>query len=305
MSSATGKLVVALVFALCGESAAARGDDTIGVAVSGDPAIRAPIDSLISTWLADHGHRVEPDAIPAATIGTVGDCFVIQDDGCARTALEQHAASTTVVYVGVESGTSSDGRVITLHAHWIEKDHPTVVESTTCTACTDLQLRDHVDKLMTAVVTASGGMVAPASVERAGSIDGDGERGIALGVELGEPTSATAGWFSGRLAATAGVGSGTLDGIGLAVHGELRYEAAQLSGRFPLRFGAGFRYYRHEEQSRASDTRYGVRAIVEIATRFDPVELYAELAPGVDLDRTRQARSMLFANLAIGARWFL
>ena len=35
-----------------------------------------------------------------------------------------------------------------------------------------------------------------------------------------------------------------------------------------------------------------------------PFELYAELAPGIDVDRTRRARSNLFANLAIGARWF-
>ncbi len=303
MSPATGKLVAALLVALCNQSLAARGDDRIGVAVSGDPTIREPIDSMISSWLSNHGHEVTPDVLPASAIGTVGDCFVIQDDGCARTAIAQQANTGTVVYVGVEVGTAPDGRVVTMHAHWIAKDHPTVVESTTCTACTDTELRTHVDRLMTAVVTASGGVVAPVEIDRDVEVAGESGQGLAFGVELGEPTSITAGWFADRFAVTTGVGSGTIDGLGLTVHGELRYEATRIADKFPLRLGGGLRYYRHEEQNRLPDTRYGVRAIIEISTRHAPFELYAELAPGIDVDRTRQARSNLFANLAIGARW--
>jgi len=319
-----GRLIaaVALVVAVGGKPAAARAEDAVGIAVSGDPSIRVEVSSLIATWLGQHGRRAAPDAVPAATVGTVGDCFVIQDDACARRAIEQHASSSTVVYVGTELSSDPAGRVITLHLHWIAKDQQTVMESTTCTACTSDQLRTHVARLMAAVVPAATSQPTGVTSSPSTEPDGPAGDGIAFGVELGEPTAATAGWFAGKLGLTAAIGTGTRAGLGPALHAEARYEVTRLSGQFPLRVGAGGRYYHHGYQpfsiDELPDSHYGVRAVIEISMIRGPLQLYAELAPGVDLKRTRSCTlasgvdtvcphaqsTPLFINLAIGARWF-
>jgi len=327
----TAKLIAAtLVLLVGGKPASARADETIGVAVVGAPSLEAPIAAMIGNWLTHHGHHVAADALPATAVGTVGDCFVIQDDGCARTAFAQHATSDALVYVGVELSTEPTGRAVTLHAHWVAKDQPTITQSTTCTRCSDAELQAHVDNLMVAVVVATGGVVSATTPTTSSAAlattttaaSPPGPRGIAFGVELGEPTSATAGWFAGRLGVTGALGTGTFGGIGPALHAEGRYEVTRLGARYPLRVGVGGRFYHHGYDPASideiPDSHYGVRAVVEISMTRGPLQLYAELAPGVDLKRTRSCtlaqgvdsicphaqRTPLFINLAIGARWF-
>ena len=67
------------------------------------------------------------------------------------------------------------------------------------------------------------------------------------------------------------------------------------------------------------DSHYGIRASVSVALERRSMQVYAELAPGVDLKRTPSCTladgpnticphaqdGPLFVQLVIGARWFL
>jgi hypothetical protein len=146
--------------------------------------------------------------------------------------------------------------------------------------------------------------------------------GIAVGAEVGEPASATIGWFSGKLAVLGAVGTGTREGIGIEAHADAQVAVAQLRPDTPLRVGLGVRYYHHGYQyaspDELPDTHLGVRVPVTLAMERGALELYAEASPGVDLMRTRSCSLMdgpfsvcphaqespLFLQLVVGARWF-
>lgn len=147
--------------------------------------------------------------------------------------------------------------------------------------------------------------------------------GLALGVELGEPTSATAAFYTGSLVLAGSLGSGTYLGPGLSLHADAQLEVTRLAPAMPLRVGLGLRYYHHGYRPASldeiPDSHYGVRGSIAVAIERGGVELYAEAAPGVDFKRTTSCTLMsgansicphtmdspLFLQLVLGARWFL
>jgi hypothetical protein len=147
--------------------------------------------------------------------------------------------------------------------------------------------------------------------------------GLAVGVELGDPTSATAGWFSGALSVSGALGTGTLAGPGFAAHADVQYVVHRLAPALPVRVGLGGRFYHHGYDAMSADevpdSHYGVRASASVALERGALQLYAEVAPGVDVVRTRSCTfasgadticphaqaSPLFVQVAVGARWFL
>ena len=147
--------------------------------------------------------------------------------------------------------------------------------------------------------------------------------GPAIGVEAGEPTSVTAGWFTERVGIAGGIGSGTLYGPGLALHADVLVTPTRVAARFPLVVGLGVRWYDQHYALASADEmpsrNVGLRASVAIAYPMAPLELYAELAPGVDVSRSGSCnladgpRSIcphamatpLFVDVVVGARWFL
>lgn len=148
-------------------------------------------------------------------------------------------------------------------------------------------------------------------------------RGLAVGVELGEPTSATIGWFTGKLAVVGGVGTGTVAGLGIQVHADVQGEVLRLGPHLPLRVGGGLRVYHHGYHETSideiPDTHLGVRASASLALERGALQLYVEIAPGIDVARSSScslasgARSICphamespaFFQMAVGARWFL
>lgn len=194
--------------------------------------------------------------------------------------------------------------------------------------------------LLAAGATAAAGAPAPAAAEPAepaAAARPTAERpaaerpvaaahersGLALGVELGEPAAATAAWFRGPLSAGGALGTGTFGGPGLSLHADVQYIVHRLAPAVPVRVGLGGRYYRHGYDAMSADeipdAHYGVRASAAVALERGPLQLYAEIAPGVDVHRTRSCtfasgadsicphaqESPLFLQVGVGARWFL
>jgi hypothetical protein len=147
-------------------------------------------------------------------------------------------------------------------------------------------------------------------------------KGLAIGAELGDPTSATVAWFANKLVASAALGSATLESSGWSFHADVQGVARQLAPHAVLRLGLGARIYHHSHllsPDEVPSTHYGARASIAVAYQTGSMELYAELAPGIDLKRTNSCNladgafsvcphaqeSPLFLQMAVGARFFL
>jgi hypothetical protein len=147
--------------------------------------------------------------------------------------------------------------------------------------------------------------------------------GLAVGVEAGNPTSATLAWFHGGLVVDGAIGTGTLSGPGLSLHVDVQTVVHALSPALSLRVGLGARYYHHGYQAMSldevPDSHEGLRAPITLAYHAGATELYAEVAPGVDVHRSASCtlasgpnsicphaqERPLFVQLVVGARWFL
>lgn len=174
-----------------------------------------------------------------------------------------------------------------------------------------------------AAIAGAAAGAAPAASTRASADEAPAaQKGLALGVELGEPTSATLGFFAGAIGVTGAVGSGTREGLGLSAHVDVQVVAARFAPNIPLRVGLGARYYHHGYKPASideiPDSHYGVRAPIAVALEKGSLQLYAEVAPGLDFKRTTSCtlasgpdsicphaqESPFFVQLVIGARFF-
>jgi hypothetical protein len=312
---------LAVAFVIAGTVTTHASADTVGMAVVGDPALANRVSASIGDWLARNGHQVSTP-LDAATINTVNDCFVVDADDCARNLIAQRSTATSFVFVGIET----TGDHVTLRGRRFVREK-LITETATCDPCGESELRHQVDQLMVALVGASAAPApAPPAPSAAVAITlppRADRRGLAIGAELGEPTAATAGLFIGKLAVTGAFGTGTFAGAGPTVHAELRYEVVRPRPTVSVRVGLGGRYYHHGYDAASidevPDSHYGVRVLGELAFDRGPLQLYAELAPGVDLERTQSCTlrsgvdsicphaqaAPVFVDFAIGARWFL
>jgi hypothetical protein len=161
-----------------------------------------------------------------------------------------------------------------------------------------------------------------ATIALAGPARADGPE-VAVGLEVGEPTSATAALFTGKLVVAAALGSGTLEGFGVSAHLDVQLAVTELAPRIPLRVGLGGRFYHHGYTPMSideiPDNHFGARASVSVALERKAFELYAEAAPGIDVKRTRSCTFVdgadsicphaqqlpVFLQFAVGVRWFL
>jgi hypothetical protein len=173
--------------------------------------------------------------------------------------------------------------------------------------------------------TAAAATPAPSTstTSTAAAVPATMRHGLAVGAELGEPTSATVGWFNDQLSFTGALGTGTRAGAGVSVHADAQYLVTRLRPDIPLRIGLGARYYHHGYQPMSADevpdSHYGIRASAAVALERTSLQLYAELAPGVDVKRTASCtladgpasicphaqERPVFVQLVVGARWFL
>jgi len=180
---------------------------------------------------------------------------------------------------------------------------------------------------MRTLVVCGAALAALAAAARAEPAHDASPEGLAIGVEAGEPSSATVGWFGGALGGSLAVGSGTLAGPGLSLHADVVYQPMQLTRLggmpMPLLVGVGVRYYHHGYQPMSideiPDTHVGVRASVALGLDHHNLRFYAELSPGVDVHRSASCNlqsgvdsvcphaqsTPVFVELVVGARWFL
>jgi len=303
-----------LVLALVLSSAAIAHAGTVDV-ISSDPELAREAQG----WFASRGHAAPSTHLDAQRTATLRDCLVIEEPACALAVVNDHAQADAVVYIQVDEPPSK----ITIH--WLPKHGSAEARNDSCAGCSRPQIRAHVLQQLATLSSAassappaSGGQVSSSSASGAPS-----RTGLAVGIEVGEPTSATAAWFMGKLALVGGLGTGTFDGLGIALRAGAQLEVARLAPAVALRVGLGVRHYHHGYRTASvdelPDTHTGAFASVSANLDSGPLQLYAELAPGVDLRRTRSCtlasgpdticphaqEAPVFVHFMVGVRWFL
>lgn len=168
----------------------ARADDTVGVVVTGEGNIQPVLVAYLETWLRAHGHDLVSAPLPPEAINALIDCFVIEEQACARQVVEKRAKSKAVVFAQatVASGAGAD-RTVTLTAYWIAKGKDAVAERRACERCTDAAMRTTADELMTALAGAGASRLKLTSSPTGARVLVDGkpigqtplERNLALG----------------------------------------------------------------------------------------------------------------------------
>lgn len=140
-------LALALLVAL---TAPARAGSDVGVIVTGEGSMQPQLAAQIEAWLSQHGHTLVPSPLPPEAITALIDCFVMENQGCARDIVEKRAKSTSMLYARVD--TKNGTRDVTLTAYWFDKGHDAIAERKTCERCTDQSLRTTADDIMKKLV---------------------------------------------------------------------------------------------------------------------------------------------------------
>lgn len=139
-------------------AAPARGDDSVGVVVTGEAMMQPQLTAQLETWLRMHGHELVSTPLPPEAVSALIDCFVLEDQGCARKVVEQRAKADSIVFaqVNVTSTEAAPERAVTLTAHWLDKGKTARSERRTCERCTDVSMRKAADELMAALTGDDG-----------------------------------------------------------------------------------------------------------------------------------------------------
>ncbi|MBA3821927.1 MAG: PEGA domain-containing protein [Deltaproteobacteria bacterium] len=136
-------------------SATAQAD--VGVVVIGEATMQPQLAAQLEGWLRQHGHQLVAAPLPPDAINTMIDCFVLEDENCARLVIKKRAKAQAVVFarVDLQAGATDSERTVTLTAYWFDKTRDAIAERRFCERCTDLSLRSTADELMTALTSST------------------------------------------------------------------------------------------------------------------------------------------------------
>jgi len=109
---------------------------SVGVVVTGDPALQAKVRAQVTSWIQQHGFAVAAKPLSPDALKTLTNCFVIEDMSCARGVVEHQATSDFLVFVRAELVGGKRSREANLVAYWFLKDRDAVADKRSCKPCT-------------------------------------------------------------------------------------------------------------------------------------------------------------------------
>ena len=151
---------LAVWLSLSASVAAAEG--RTGVVVTGDARLQAPLAATLEGWLRAHNRETFSAPLDADAINTIVDCFVIEDQACARAIIDKRARSENVVFARIDAAPAKkgSGRDITISALWFVKGHDAIAERRVCEHCGTDSVRSTAEAMMKALA-ASADMQKP------------------------------------------------------------------------------------------------------------------------------------------------
>lgn len=150
-------LVLSLVLCLWMTSSPARASADVGVVVVGESTMQPQLAAQLDSWLRKHGHQVVAAPLAPDAINTIIDCFVVEDEPCARKVVEKRSKAQSVVYarVDLQPGGAANERTVAVTIYWFEKGKDAIAERRFCERCTDLTLRSTADAAISALAGAT------------------------------------------------------------------------------------------------------------------------------------------------------
>lgn len=125
----------------------------IGVVVTGDPSMQAPLIAHAQHWIQKKNRDLVAAPLGSAAASMI-DCFVIDDMACARKVYAEHAKAKVVVFVRIDM--QSGDRNYLLQAYWFEGKREPAHAKKSCAPCDDVALGVSVDTAMSELLEASG-----------------------------------------------------------------------------------------------------------------------------------------------------
>ena len=131
----------------------ARAD--VGVVVAGEATMQPMLVRQIEGWLTENGHTLVPNAMPADAINTLTDCFVIEDETCARAVIEKRGRTKSIIFARVELQAGGDiDKTITVTAYWFENGQKVASARRFCERCSEATLKTTADDLLAQLLKA-------------------------------------------------------------------------------------------------------------------------------------------------------
>jgi hypothetical protein len=150
-----GIVVGTLLFLL---PAAALADHEIGVAVTGEATIQPQLANQLELWMTRTGHKLVASPLAPDAVNAIIDCFVIDDESCARGVFEKRSKSPSVLYAraDVQAGSTAMERDVTITAYWFQRGDALIQKKKRCEHCNEEKLRAAADELAAELATATG-----------------------------------------------------------------------------------------------------------------------------------------------------
>jgi hypothetical protein len=141
---------ILLATALVLVAAPVYAQEEAGVVVTGEATLQPQLAAQLEGWLRGHGHRLVASPLDPDSINTLIDCFVLDDESCARNVVDRASRAPTLIYARIVVSPSDDGsRDITLVGYWLHKNQVhAVADKKVCEKCTDKELRGAADEMM-------------------------------------------------------------------------------------------------------------------------------------------------------------
>jgi hypothetical protein len=143
-------LVVLVVAALATRAHAG----TVAVVVTGDSELQAALSRNLETWLRTHGHIVG-ESLPPEAVGSLINCMVIDDEGCARGVVDARAKTESVVFAEIRKPRTKASNATTMIVYWLVKGKEPVGMRRACADCNEDLLHSTLDQMLDIVVGAS------------------------------------------------------------------------------------------------------------------------------------------------------
>lgn len=148
------KHLLTIVMILAATAARARAD--VGVVVAGEATMQPMLVRQLEGWLKQHGHTLVADPLPADAINTLTDCFVIEDEACARGVIEKRGRAKSILFARVELQAGGDiNKTMTVTAYWFENGQKAASARRFCERCNEASLQTTTDDMMTQLIKST------------------------------------------------------------------------------------------------------------------------------------------------------
>jgi PEGA domain len=124
---------------------------SVGVVVTGDPALQNKVRAQVTAWIQQHGFAVAAKPLSLDALKTLTNCFVIEDMTCARGVVEHQSTADFLVFVRADLVGGKRSKEANLVAYWFMKDRDAVVDKRNCKPCANAVLAKTTTDLVTAI----------------------------------------------------------------------------------------------------------------------------------------------------------